>query len=51
MATWEMSKSAPKIDILGNRKLTFALRLMLGMTLLVFGASKLPELTGFASLG
>jgi len=49
MATWEMSKPRPKIDILGNRKFTFALRLVLGMTLLVFGASKLPNLGEFAN--
>jgi len=48
MVTWEMSKPALKINILGNRKLTFALRLLLGLTFLVFGASKLPDLTGFA---
>ena len=47
MATWEMTRALPKIDILGNRKLTFALRLALGLTLLVFGASKLPDLAGF----
>ena len=44
-----MSKSAPKVDVLGNRRLTFALRLVLGLTLLIFGASKLPDLTEFAN--
>jgi len=48
MATSEMSKAALKIDILGNRKLTFALRLLLGLTFLVFGASKLADLGGFS---
>lgn len=48
MAIREMSKSPLKIDILGNRKLTFALRLVLGLTLLVFGASKLFDLGGFS---
>lgn len=43
-----MSKPSPKIDILRNPKLTFILRLVLGMTFLVFGASKLPDLAGFA---
>lgn len=43
----EMIKSISKIDILGNSKLTFALRLILGVTLLVFGAGKLPDLAGF----
>ena len=33
---------------MGNNKLTFALRLLLGGTFLVFGASKLPNLAGFA---
>ena len=42
-----MAKSPPRIDILGNRKLTFALRMVLGITLLVFGASKLPDLAAF----
>ncbi len=49
MATCEMSKATAKVDILGNRKLTLALRLVLGTTLLVFGASKLPDLTAFAN--
>ncbi len=44
----EIVKSMSRIDILGNRKLTFALRLVLGLTFLVFGASKLPDLVGFA---
>ena len=48
MVSSEMIKSAPKIDILGNTKLTLALRLILGVTLLVFGASKLPDLASFA---
>ena len=48
MATSEMGKAAPRIDILGNRKLTFILRLALGVTFLVFGASKLLDLAGFA---
>lgn len=49
MAMWEMSKMAPSVDILGNSRLTFGLRLVLGMTFLVFGASKLTDLTGFAN--
>lgn len=44
----ETNKQAPKIDILRNPKLAFYLRVVLGMTLLVFGASKLPDLAGFA---
>ena len=48
MVTSEMKKPALKIDILGNRKLTFALRLLLGLTFLVFGASKLADLGGFS---
>jgi len=47
MTTMEMSKPIPRIDFLGNAKITFALRLLLGGTLLVFGASKLPDLAGF----
>ena len=47
MVTQEMSQLPPKIDILGNRKLTLAFRLLLGLTLLVFGASKVPELGSF----
>ena len=43
-----MSKSISRINILGNRKLTFILRAVLGLTFLVFGASKLPNLAGFA---
>lgn len=43
-----MTKPALKIDLLGNPKLTFAFRLLLGLTFLVFGASKLPDLAGFA---
>jgi len=43
-----MSRAAPKIDFLGNIRLTFAFRLILGLILLVFGASKLPDLAGFA---
>lgn len=42
-----MIKSISRIHILDNRKLTFTLRLLLGGTLLVFGASKLPDLAGF----
>lgn len=48
MTTQEMNKPAPKLDILGNPRFTFALRLLLGTTSLVFGASKLFDLTGFA---
>ena len=48
MVSQEMGQPAPRIDILGNRKLTFAFRIMLGLTLLIFGASKVPELAGFA---
>ena len=47
MFTLEMIKPVLKIDALGNPKLTFAFRLLLGLTLLVFGASKLPELGNF----
>jgi len=47
MFTSEMVRPALKIDLIGNRKLTFTLRLLLGGTLLVFGASKLPDLAGF----
>ena len=43
-----MVKSAPKIDILGNTKLTLILRCILGLILLIFGASKLPNLAEFA---
>jgi uncharacterized membrane protein YphA (DoxX/SURF4 family) len=35
-------------DILQSRRLTFALRVILGLTFLVFGASKIPDLAGFA---
>ena len=48
MVTMEMSKPTPRIDFLGNVKITFAFRILLGLTLLVFGASKLPDLAGFA---
>lgn len=48
MATIEVSKATPRLDFLGNVKITFAFRLLLGLTLLVFGASKLPDLAGFA---
>ena len=44
----EIVKSISRIDILGNRKLTFALRLVLGLTFLAFGASKVPDLATFA---
>ena len=47
MKTMEMSKPIPRIDVLGNTKITFALRLLLGGTLLVFGAGKLSDLAGF----
>jgi len=50
MVNGQMSKNSAKIDILGNSKLTFALRLLLGGTLLVFGASKLHDLSSFASI-
>jgi uncharacterized membrane protein YphA (DoxX/SURF4 family) len=36
------------VDILQRKRLTFIFRLLLGGTLLVFGASKLPDLAGFA---
>ncbi|MFC2069393.1 MauE/DoxX family redox-associated membrane protein [Chloroflexota bacterium] len=36
------------IDILQSKRLTFIFRLLLGVTFLVFGASKLPDLAGFA---
>lgn len=43
-----MTRPPLKIDLLGNPKLTFAFRLLLGLTFLVFGASKLPNLGNFA---
>jgi len=43
-----MTRPALRTDILGNRWLTFALRLGLGTSFLVFGASKLADLDGFA---
>lgn len=46
----ELIKNISKIDVLGNIKLTFAFRLLLGFTLLVFGASKLPDLAGFVDI-
>jgi len=49
MTTMEMSKPTPRIDFLGNVKITFAFRILLGLTLLVFGASKLPDLFSFAN--
>jgi uncharacterized membrane protein YphA (DoxX/SURF4 family) len=36
------------IDIMQSKWLTFAFRLLLGGTLVVFGASKLPDMGGFA---
>ena len=48
MAILEMTKFGPRIDILGNRKLTLILRLVLGLTFLIFGASKLPSLGNFS---
>ena len=39
----------PKIDLIGNPKLTFAFRLLLGLTFLIFGAGKIPDLAGFAN--
>ena len=48
MATIGTDRTVPRIDIRSNTKLTFALRLILGITLLVFGASKLQNLAGFA---
>ena len=36
-----------KIDILSNRKLTLAFRVVLGLAFLVFGALKLSDPTGF----
>lgn len=36
------------VDILQNQRLAFVLRIPLGGSLLVFGASKLPDLAGFA---
>jgi uncharacterized membrane protein YphA (DoxX/SURF4 family) len=46
----EMVKSMFRIDVLGNNKLTFALRLLLGGTLLVFGASKISDPAGFVDV-
>lgn len=37
-----------RIDVLHSKRLTFVFRLLLGGTLLVFGASKLPDLQAFA---
>ena len=37
-----------KIDVIGNKKLTFAFRVILGSTFLVFGASKLADLGRFS---
>ena len=48
MTTRAMTRPTFKIDLIGNPKLTFAFRLLLGLTFLVFGASKLPDLSGFA---
>lgn len=48
MSTQKVSIASLKIDFLGNIRLTFAFRLVLGLTFLVFGASKLPDLAGFA---
>jgi thiosulfate dehydrogenase [quinone] large subunit len=36
------------IDILQSKRLTLVLRILLGGTLFVFGANKLPDLEGFA---
>ena len=36
------------VDILQSQRLAFVLRIPLGGSLLVFGASKLPDLAGFA---
>ena len=43
-----MPRPPLKIDLIANPRLTFAFRLLLGLTFLVFGASKLPDLGGFA---
>lgn len=43
----QYSESTFRIHALSNAKLSFALRLLLGLTLLVFGASKLPDLNSF----
>lgn len=48
MITLENRKALRRIDILGNRRLTFALRLSLGIPLLVFGVSKLLDMAAFA---
>lgn len=48
MATEVMTKRTFKIDLIGSPKLTFAFRLLLGLTLLIFGASKLPNLGNFS---
>jgi len=45
----EMGQTKHRVDILGNRWLTFVFRLALGATFLVFGASKLADLAGFAN--
>jgi len=44
----EMSRMPRKIDILGSPKLTLAFRVILGVTLLVFGAMKFSDISGFA---
>jgi uncharacterized membrane protein YphA (DoxX/SURF4 family) len=38
-----------ELYFINNAKLTFSFRLILGLTLLVFGASKLPDLAEFAN--
>ena len=43
-----MTRPALKIDLIANPRLTFAFRLLLGLTFLIFGASKLPDLGAFA---
>jgi uncharacterized membrane protein YphA (DoxX/SURF4 family) len=48
MAILGINRALRRIDILGSKKLTFVLRLILGLTFLVFGASKLVDLGRFS---
>ena len=45
----ETDQQKHRVDILGNRWLTFVFWLVVGMTFLVFSASKLTDLSGFAN--
>lgn len=39
-----------ELHIINNAKLTFIFRLLIGLALLIFGASKLPDLNGFVEI-